>query len=84
MNDKFYFYRTFYDVLKELPLELRDELCMAILSYGFDGTIGELSETSRIHFAFFKQKLDFLKSRSANGSKGGRPRKVVECKNQTL
>ena len=76
MNEKFYFYRYFYDVLKTLPLELRDELSMAIMSYAFDGTYQELSPVANSHFPFFKQKLDFCKSRSTNGSKGGRPRKV--------
>lgn len=82
MDKKFYFYREFYDVLKELPHDLRDELCMALLDYAFEDKLYDLSPTARIHFAFFKQKIDFIKSRSRNGSLGGRGKwKNVQHKN---
>ena len=77
MNEKFYFYRSFYNVLKELPVNHRDELVMAIMDYAFTGEHKELSPFSSAHFVFFKQKIDANKSRGANGYKGGRGKKKI-------
>ena len=78
MKDKFYYYREFYDVVKAMPIDLRDELNMALIDYALNGNLIELSPLANGYFVYFKKKIDANNARGMNGFKGGRPRKSVE------
>ena len=77
MKEKIYYYREFYDVVKNMPLNLRDELNMALLEYAFNDNLVELSPLANGYFVYFKKKIDANKARGLNGFKGGRGKKKV-------
>ena len=77
MKEKFYYYREFYDVVKNMPRDLRDELNMALLEYAFNDNLVELSPLANGYFVYFKKKIDANKARGLNGFKGGRGKKKV-------
>ena len=82
MRDSFIFYRDWLDGLKNLDPAMRLEILEAIVRYGLDGELSELSSTSDIVFGFIKPQLDraaeryeqICKQNRENGKKGGAPK----------
>jgi len=71
----FNFYRSYYDVAKELPKEDRLDFLMAILEMQFTGEEPELSGMAK--FAFISQKHSIIRQIEGykSGINGGRPPK---------
>jgi len=71
----FNFYRSYYDVAKELPEENRLDFLMAILEMQFTGEEPELSGIAK--FAFISQKHSIIRQIEGykSGINGGRPPK---------
>jgi len=82
-EERFYFWRGFYDALKMLETdEQRGAFILALCAYAFDGEESDLSWDPIIDFAFHAIKEQVAESvrigvrNSTAGSKGGRPRKT--------
>jgi hypothetical protein len=80
MRDNFIFYRSWEQVIEQLPAEVQSELYKRIAKYGIHGTEpDELSETAKIVWSFIKPQMDANREkyeRMCNKSKKG-------CKKQT-
>ena len=67
------FYLSFYESLKNLPIDLKMEIIDAIFVYSFYGIESELSPIASSMFALIKPQVDANMARYKNGKKGGRP-----------
>lgn len=82
----FVFYKDWRDAIKDLPDDVRLELYDCIMEYAFMGKLGGLKPMVSIAFNFIKPNIDrdaqkymsVLDRNKSNGSKGGRPKKVIE------
>jgi len=75
-NESFVFYRSFWDGIKHLTIEQRDEALSAIFSYAFDGVAPEkISGAVRTSFTMAKPQIDANIRKRENGFKGGRPKR---------
>ncbi len=74
MKESIVYYRSFYESLRNLPLEVRAEVQEAIFQYSFEGTIPELSVYAEAIFTLIKPQLDANDQRYINSKKGGAPR----------
>ena len=82
------FYRSFYEAIRELPVENQLNVFTAICKYGLEGEETKLNGIEKVVFLLIKPQIDANNSRKENGKKGGRPRgikkpMVSEGKNQT-
>ena len=73
MNDSMVFYRSFYESIRGLPVDVQSEVYNMIFSYAFYGEIGESSGIATAVFTLVKPQIDANNRRRENGSKGGRP-----------
>ena len=69
------FYESFWDAAKCLPPADRMATIEAIVAYGCEGKIPNLTGAPQAIFLMAKPLLDANAERKANGQKGGRPRK---------
>jgi uncharacterized phage protein (TIGR02220 family) len=58
MRDIMIFYRSFYEAIKELPLETQGELYNALFSYGLDFIDSELKGISKTVWILIKPQID--------------------------
>lgn len=76
MNESIVFYRSFYEAVKKLSVEDRDQAIMALLQYGLDGVEpSDISTIAEVVYTMAKPQLDANQERKENGKKGGRPSK---------
>lgn len=71
-RDSIIFYRSFYEAIKELPLEVQATVYSAIFEYSLNFNKVELSGLPKTIFTLIKPQLDANNKRFENGSKGGR------------
>lgn len=84
MRESFIFYRSFYDGIKELDLEIQSQIYNAIMEYEFNKNEVELTGVAKAVFALIKPQLEANDKRYENGKKGGRPKTETKPKeNQT-
>lgn len=58
MRDTMIFYRSFYEAIKELPLDTQGELYNALFSYGLDFVEPELKGISKTVWILIKPQID--------------------------
>lgn len=69
----FNFFKSYYDIAKELPEDLRGEYLMGILDYQFTGVEPEFTGILKIAWIGQKHSLDKQLIGFKHGAKGGRP-----------
>ena len=74
MRDSIVFYRSFYEAIKEIPLEEQGVVYNAIYGYALDGIEPELTGIAKAIFLLVKPQIDANNSRYENGKKGGKPK----------
>ena len=82
MKDSFVFRKEWKQAVSELPNDARLEFYEAVISYGTDGTIPDLSPIAKLAFNFAKTTLDrdseryeeIRQKRSEAGAAGNRKR----------
>ena len=74
MKESFVFYRSFYEAIKEIPLEEQGVVYNAIYGYALDGIEPELSGIAKAIFLLVKPQIDANNNRYENGKKGGKPK----------
>ena len=57
-RDRFTFFRSFYEAIRELPNKHRLAIYDAICQYGLDGTVPELTGVPKALFIAIRAKLD--------------------------
>ena len=87
MKDSFVFYRSFFEVLKEVPTETKINLINAMAEFALNDVEVELNGMEKALFVLIKPQLEANSKRYNNGKKGGRPtrqqkgeEKSQECK----
>ena len=63
MIDNFVFRKEWYDVLKGCSPEVRQEVYEAIMAYAFEDRIVEMSDMSRMAFAFIRPQIDAMRDK---------------------
>ncbi len=79
-RDSFVFYRSFFEAIKRMPLEVQTEVYPALIEYALDGKEPKgLSDIAQGVFILVKPNIDTSIARKENGKKfgklGGRPKK---------
>ena len=69
MRDTTIFYRSFYEAIKELPLENQALIYDAIFSYALDFTEKDLTGICKTVFTLIKPQIDANNKRFENGTK---------------
>jgi DnaD/phage-associated family protein len=72
MRDSIVFYRSFYEAIKEIPMEEQGIVYNAIYGYALDGIFPELKGVAKAIFLLVKPQIDANNSKYENGKKGGR------------
>lgn len=72
-RESFVFYRTFAEVVEELPPEQQLQFLKAIIYYGLDYKKPQLTGISQAMFKVFVPLIDANWRRYKNGCKGGAP-----------
>lgn len=83
-RDGFYFYRSFWDAVSQLPARDRLPILEAIILFGLDGT--EPDKVTPTQSAFFLLARPVLlkgRNKAANGKKGGSKRKANGKQNES-
>lgn len=79
MRDSIVFYRSYYEIIKELPDEQKLKVYEAIFEYGLNENEIELDGLIKAIFNLAKPNIDSANARYTasieNGKKGGRPKK---------
>ena len=70
MRDSIVFYRSFYEAIKEIPIEQQGIVYNAIYGYALDGVEPELNGIAKAIFLLVKPQIDANNSRYENGKKG--------------
>ncbi|MBS9774738.1 MAG: hypothetical protein KGV59_06240 [Tenacibaculum sp.] len=81
-RDSFVFYKSWLNVIKDLPKDVQLEIYHAIMEYAINGNLVELKPMAKVAFAFIKQDIDrdtekyisIVERNRENGKKGGRPK----------
>lgn len=83
-NRGFAFYENFWTSIEKLPIEQQKDICYAVVKYGITGEMVDATDNA-LGFAMtqaFKPAIDNsverFNSNSENGTKGGRPVKIVK------
>lgn len=63
MIDNFVFRKEWHDVLKGCSPEVRQEVYEAIMTYAFEDRIVEMSDMSRMAFAFIRPQIDAMREK---------------------
>lgn len=79
-RDSFIFYRSFFEAIKRMPIEVQTEVFPALIEYALDGKEPKgLSDIAQGVFILVKPNIDASIARKENGKKfgklGGRPPK---------
>ncbi len=82
-QDSFVFYRSFFEAIKRMPIEVQAEVYPALIEYALDGKEPKgLSNIAQGVFILVKPNIDACTARYENGKKcaqfgklGGRPKK---------
>lgn len=79
-RDSFIFYRSFFEAIKRMPIEVQTEVYPALIEYALDGKEPKgLSDIAQGVFILVKPNIDASIARKENGKKfgklGGRPPK---------
>ena len=74
MRDSIVFYRSFYEAIKEIPLEEQGVVYNAIYGYALDGIEPELTGVAKAIFLLVKPQIDANNAKYENGKKGGKPK----------
>lgn len=82
MRDSLIFYRSFYESIKELPLEAQTQVYNAIFEYSLNLEEVELSGIAKAVFTLIKPQLDANIKRYENGKKGGRKKAEKETEQE--
>lgn len=93
-RDGMFFYRSWYEQIKEMTMEEGYEYMLTLLSYGIEETERPVSGLVKIAFAGAKPIINTNRKKGKGGEKGGRPNKetnglenekpmVLENENQT-
>jgi len=72
MRDSMVFYRSFYEAIKELPLDVQAKVYSAIFEYSLNFNEVVLEGLPKTIFTLIKPQLDANNKRFENGKKGGR------------
>lgn len=80
MRDSIIFYRSFYEAINELPLNVQAKVYSAIFEYSLNFNEVELSGLPKTIFTLIKPQLDANNKRFENGSKGGRKKTETKPK----
>lgn len=72
MRDSMIFYRSFYEAIKELPLDVQAKVYYAIFEYSLNFNEVVLEGLPKTIFTLIKPQLDANNKRFENGKKGGR------------
>lgn len=83
MRDSFIFYRSFYEAIKELPVENQLNVYSALFEYGLNHEEIELTGIEKAIFSLIKPQLDANQNKYENGCKGGRPKKENQTKTKS-
>lgn len=86
-RESFIFYRSFYEAIRCMPLEVQAEIYPAICEYALFGKLPKnLSEVAKGMFTLIKPNIDVNTARYENGKKGaqygkrgGRPKKKTSA-----
>lgn len=71
-RDGFYFYRSFWDAVNQLPAKDQLPILKAVILFGLDGTEPDkLTPTQNAFFLLARPTLAKGRSKAANGKKGG-------------
>lgn len=70
MYESMVFYRSFYEAIKDLPLEAQGRIYSAIFAYGLDGEPPELQGLELSIFTLIKPQIDANNRKRENGKKG--------------
>lgn len=89
-KEGFVIYKSFYEPIKELSLEHKGLLLVAIFEYQINGRIIDLPSECRMAFKFFKNQFDLdtkkytkiCEKRAAAGSKGGAKKRENTAKKE--
>ena len=80
-QDRFYFWRGYYDALSLLPTDAqRGRFVLAICAYAFDGEEADLSDDPVLPFAWalvrdqVRESVEIGRKQSERGQMGGRPK----------
>lgn len=88
MKDSVIFYKSFYEIIKELPDKSQLELYNAIFKKYFYGEEIELKGLSKGIFGMIVPNIDSANKRYfanvENGKKGGRPKKQIETQHKPI
>lgn len=72
-REKFYFFKSYYESIKDLPKKNRSELCEAIVRYSFEDEYNpEFKGTSLLVWKIIKPFLDNSFKQFQNGSRNSR------------
>jgi len=84
MRDTTIFYRSFYEAIKELPLENQALIYDAIFSYALDFTEKDLTGICKTVFTLIKPQIDANNKRFENGTKPKTKQKIskIEAKDK--
>ncbi len=75
-RESFLFYRSFYEAIRCMPLDVQAEIYPAICEYALFGRAPKnLSEVAKGMFTLIKPNIDVNTARFENGKKGGRKKK---------
>ncbi len=72
MRDSTIFYRSFYEAVRELPLEEQGAIYNAIFEYSLNDTEPALIGICKTVFTLIKPQLDANNKRYQNGKRGGK------------
>ena len=72
MRDSVIFYRSFYEAIDELPLDLQAKVYKAIFEYSLNYNEIVLEGIAKTIFTLIKPQIEANNKRFENGKKGGR------------
>lgn len=81
-KETFVFYKSWLNVIQDLPSDVQLEVYQAIAEYATNGKLTELKPLAKVAFSFIKQDIDrdteryisIVERNRNNGIKGGRPK----------
>lgn len=75
MRNSFIFYRTVYDSVKDIPMEIRDEVLMALMEFGLNGKeVPIKNPVAKVVFNLLKGPIEVAFKKYENAIKGGAPK----------
>lgn len=83
-RDGFYFYRSFWDAVNQLPAKDQLPILKAVILFGLDGAEPDkLSQTQNAFFLLIRPVLAKSRNKAANGKKGGSKKKANLKQNES-